>query len=293
MGIGFGVYYISDVMWNIKNMQETMFSGISPKLPEDEYALEITGGYSFTARIGDIISIPVVFQLSEAHRKDVTPYVLYVAYLEGSVWQQIHSEYLSGDTTEKTVQIETGKLDLPSGSYKFVIGIFSSTNFSQGASLAETIFELTLTENEDNPDEPYTIGGNTYDKDSTELILIGINNQSLKKLPNFTKLISLQVVSEELTDISPIAEMKSLERLYLFSTSLENIEPLKDMTNLTHLGLGGVNDNGPGCSGDLYDITPISGLTNLESLTIKDCQVSDISAVRNISGLEPLWIYKT
>ncbi len=38
------------------------------------------------------------------YRRDVTPYVLYVAYLEDSVWQQIHSEYLSGDTTEKTVQ---------------------------------------------------------------------------------------------------------------------------------------------------------------------------------------------
>lgn len=295
--ITFSLYYIFSITQNNVKEQKVTFSTISsdyiPIVSEDEYSIKITTGNSFVTKIGDTLTLPIVFQLSEKYRKDLTPYILYVAYLEDNTWQQIYSEYLSGDITEKSLQIETRTLDLPPDNYTFVIALFSSTNFSKGSSLAEVLFNLTLLENEDNPEEPYTIGGKVYDRNSTELYLTDITNQGFKKLSNFKELTSLQVTSEVLTDISPIVEMENLKQLFLFSTTLKDIEPLKNMTNLTHLGLGGVNINGPGSRGDLYDITPISGLTNLESLTIKDCQVSDISALKNLSRLKTLWIYKT
>lgn len=290
-----GVYSVVNQRWVNEEIKIPSISvpAIIPNKPEENVALEITTGNSYSSKIGETILLPIAFQLSDERQKDLTPYVLYMAYLEGKEWQQIHSEYLSGDTTERTLQIDTGTLDLPPGSYMFVVGLFSSANFSTGASLADSIFELTLIENEDNPDEAYTIAGKTYDKDSTELYLTEINNRGFKKLTNFKQLTVLQVESDELTDISPVMEMNNLRRLYLFSSKLKNVEALKNMTDLTHLGLGGMNINGPGSSGDLYDITSIIGLNRLESLTIQDCQVSDISAVKNLTALKNLWIYKT
>jgi len=272
----------------LKNILATV-----PHQLEGKYSIKITAGYNFTSKIGDVLQLPLIFQLSEEHQKDLTPYVLYVAYFQDNEWQQIHSEYLSGDTTEKTLQIDTGILDLPPGSYRFVVALFPAANFAKAASLAESIFEVTLIENQDNPYEAYTIGGKTYNKDSTELLLTDISNQGFKKLQNFKKLTILQVQSEKLTDISCVTEIKNLRRLYLFGTHLKDIEALKNMTNLTHLGLGGININGPGSSGDLYDITPVAKLTGLKSLTIRDCQVSDISIINNLTNLNSLWIYKT
>lgn len=278
----------------IRPLSETPSSYVLiPQLPKDEYFIEISSGNTYSTIIGETLTLPLKLELPARFKKDLTPFVVYTAYLDRNNWEQINSVYISGKTLELSLEIDTNMLDLPAGTYTFVVGLFPSTNFVAGSSLTEQIFTITLREDEDNSNYLYTIRGEIYDKNATELNITNATNASIKKLLNFKSLTRLQISGETITDISPLVSIPTLKELSIFSTSLKNIEPLKDMLQLTHLCLGGIEFNGPSISGELYDISAISNLINLQTLTIKDCEVSNIDAIRNLKNLNMLWIYKT
>lgn len=86
--------------------------------------------------------------------------------------------------------------------------------------------------------------------------------------------------------------MNTLERLYIHSTYLEDLKPIASLTQLKTLSVGGLEFMSMGSSGKLEDISPIGGLINLEYLSVSDCQVEDISCIKNLYKLKHLQVFK-
>lgn len=87
-----------------------------------------------------------------------------------------------------------------------------------------------------------------------------------------------------LTDISPLSELKNLEKLYLSNNLIKDISPLSDLTNLKELYLF---DN------YISDITSLRKLTNLETLYLTRNPVVDISPLGNLINLKYLSLEDT
>ncbi|MEA5528102.1 leucine-rich repeat domain-containing protein, partial [Dolichospermum sp. UHCC 0684] len=71
-----------------------------------------------------------------------------------------------------------------------------------------------------------------------------------------TKLTSLDLGENEISDIKPLSNLTKLTSLSLWRNQISDIKPLSNLTNLTSLYLGG---------NQISDIKPLSNLTNLTS----------------------------
>ena len=105
----------------------------------------------------------------------------------------------------------------------------------------------------------------------------------------------------QVSDLTPIAGLINLERLYLASNPISDISFLKGLTNLRGLVLEGtlVSDlshvKGFTNLDSLWientiisDLSPIAGLINLKSLRISDTNISDLSPIAGLINLETL-----
>jgi internalin A len=84
-----------------------------------------------------------------------------------------------------------------------------------------------------------------------------------------TKLTSLDLGENEISDIKPLSNLTKLTSLSLWGNQISDIKPLSNLTNLTSLHLSG---------NQISDIKPLSNLTNLtflglakNPLTSKQC----------------------
>ncbi|MGB7429832.1 MAG: leucine-rich repeat domain-containing protein, partial [Microcoleaceae cyanobacterium] len=75
-----------------------------------------------------------------------------------------------------------------------------------------------------------------------------------------------------ITDVSPLANLINLERLYLDSNQITDISPLANLMNLESLYLD---------SNQITDISPLANLINLELLILYENQITDISPLAN------------
>ena len=83
----------------------------------------------------------------------------------------------------------------------------------------------------------------------------------------------------QVSDLSPIAGLINLERLYLASNPISDISLLKGLTNLKGLVLERTL---------VSDLSPLKGLTNLEALWMDDTIVSDLSPIARLINLKNL-----
>ena len=72
-----------------------------------------------------------------------------------------------------------------------------------------------------------------------------------------TKLTSLELWGNKISDIKPLSNLTNLTYLSLWRNQISDIKPLSNLTNLTSLDLTG---------NLISDIKPLSNLTNLTSL---------------------------
>ena len=84
----------------------------------------------------------------------------------------------------------------------------------------------------------------------------------------------------QINDISPLAGLIQLRKLYLGDNIIRDISPLAGLTQLRELHLG---DN------QINDISPLAGLTQLRNLALYRNQISDISALAGLTQLK--WLY--
>ncbi|MDU7502656.1 MAG: leucine-rich repeat domain-containing protein, partial [Finegoldia magna] len=112
----------------------------------------------------------------------------------------------------------------------------------------------------------------------------------LSPLKDLKNLKYLELQRNRITDVSPLANLKNLEFLKLYNNIIENVEPLKDLTNLTGLDLhNNVKVRKEGQKRINYDgITDISSLKNLTKLTFFDVSANKIENVDIILGMEKI-----
>lgn len=88
----------------------------------------------------------------------------------------------------------------------------------------------------------------------------------------------------DLTDLSPIADCISLEKISAYKTSISDISPLKDLIHLQELSLIGTK---------VRDVSPLKDLVQLCKLDLRCTKVEDISPLKNLIHLNYIDIHDT
>ena len=125
--------------------------------------------------------------------------------------------------------------------------------------------------------------------------------KGLEFATNLTLILNLR--DNNISDISPLANLTNLEVLLLEGNKISDISPLSGLTNLKTLDLGdnAISDLSPLANlanlktvrlrnNVLSDIAPLIGLTNLAYLWLDGNAISDISAVAELTNLTELYL---
>jgi len=99
----------------------------------------------------------------------------------------------------------------------------------------------------------------------------------ISPLANLTKLVDLNIHTQDISDLTPLSGLTSLEELRLAANSFTDLSPLRGLNSLQYLELTGNN---------ITDITPLSGLTNLMQLDLRfNPNLTDIEALFENPGI--------
>ena len=136
-----------------------------------------------------------------------------------------------------------------------------------------------------------------------EIVALSLSNEQLRVLAGLTKLESLKLRGNGITDLSPIARLTNLRTLDISSNpiadlrlrpvielpnlielnvsdiGMTDLRPIAEMVNLQHLELWG---------SDIDDIRPIAGLVNLQHLNLYRNDIDDLSPIVGLVQLETL-----
>ena len=104
----------------------------------------------------------------------------------------------------------------------------------------------------------------------------------LSPLANLTSLNVLGLDGNAISDLSALSGLTNLSALDLNGNSISDISALSGLTSLQSLGLGG---------NAISDISALSGLTNLTELGLNDNRISDISVLSGLTNLVYLVLY--
>ena len=111
--------------------------------------------------------------------------------------------------------------------------------------------------------------------------VIGIDASvgDVSQLAGLTELEWLTLRETPVSDITPLARLKRLERLNLIDTQVRNLSPLSGLSNLEGLHLIG---------SPVTDLSPLSKLTKLEEISLGDTLVRDLSPLASLPDLRIL-----
>ena len=109
----------------------------------------------------------------------------------------------------------------------------------------------------------------------------GLYIDDISSLSGFTKLRWLELGHnhKELSDISPLANIKGLKRLVLYGLGVEDISPLASLKGLKDLT---INAN------KVSDVSPLAGLTELVFLSLSGNDIWDFSPIEGLFGKIPI-----
>ena len=107
------------------------------------------------------------------------------------------------------------------------------------------------------------------------------NNQiiTISDLEGLTKLTYLSLDRNNISDITPLRPLVSLETLKLMANNIGTIRAIKNLTNLKNLDIG---------QNRISNITPLKDLLQLENLSMSYNKVRDISSLQDLSHLKVL-----
>lgn len=99
----------------------------------------------------------------------------------------------------------------------------------------------------------------------------------ISPLANLTKLVDLNIHTQDIGDLTPLSGLTALEELRLAGNSFTDLSPLRRLASLQYLELTGNN---------ITDITPLSGLTSLMQLDLRfNPDLTDIEALFENPGI--------
>ncbi len=95
----------------------------------------------------------------------------------------------------------------------------------------------------------------------------------------YDQVVYVHLNDTQVSDLTPLANLKSLEWLHLGNTLVSDLTPLANLKSLQRLVLGNTQ---------VSDLTPLANLKSLKWLVLWDTQVSDLTPLENLIGLERL-----
>jgi len=99
----------------------------------------------------------------------------------------------------------------------------------------------------------------------------------ISPLANLTKLVDLNIHTQDISDLTPLSGLTSLVELRLAGNSFTDLSPLRGLASLEYLELTG---------NDITDISPLSGLTSLMQLDLRfNPDLTDIEALFENPGI--------
>ena len=101
----------------------------------------------------------------------------------------------------------------------------------------------------------------------------------LDDLKHFKNIESIDIIANQINDLSPLLEIQTLGSLNLYANEISDISALSECHRLHGVDLSYNNIN---------DISPLSGLTNLECLYLSQNNINDISPLNGLTNLERL-----
>ncbi len=112
-----------------------------------------------------------------------------------------------------------------------------------------------------------------------------LDEKNIELIPfeeNWLELELLDLSSNKIEDVTPLAKMIHLKILDLTFNKIENIEPLANLINLEELRLP---------SNKIVDIEPLAKLTNLKELYLHNNIILNFEVLKGLQGLEKLVCY--
>ena len=103
--------------------------------------------------------------------------------------------------------------------------------------------------------------------------------ESLQGLELATELQHLQLRSNQILDIRPLANLKKLDTIIILENRITDISPLANLTHLVELN---ARDN------PISDVSPLSNLRALKYLDVSRCQIIDITPLDRLTKLRVL-----
>ena len=136
-------------------------------------------------------------------------------------------------------------------------------------------------------------GAGFIDQDEIDLLAACVNlveldieamrltDEKFAALAGLTKLESLKLHGNRITDLSPIARLTNLRTLDISANPIADLRlrPVIELTNLTALSAGGIG---------LTDLRPLAGLVDLQYLALWGNQIDDLSPLAGLVQLETL-----
>lgn len=115
-----------------------------------------------------------------------------------------------------------------------------------------------------------------------ELDLYELPLRSLEDLRYMPNLVHLRLVRNGLTDelLAPLSSLTKMESLYLTSNNVSDLTVLAPLVHMDTLSLSG---------NQIRDLTPLSSMKKLTCLWISENQVEDLSPLKTLTDLTDLW----
>ena len=161
--------------------------------------------------------------------------------------------------------------------FALVISMFSSqlnVAMAQSVSIPDANLEAAVRQALDKQ------SGAITKADMKRLTFLDISSKgiiSLTGLKHAVNLTTLYLWNNEISDFSPLADLKSLEQLSLWDSKISDISPLADLKSLERLYLSG---------NEISDLSPLTDLKSLERLSLWDNEISDLSPLTDLKSLE-------
>ncbi len=112
----------------------------------------------------------------------------------------------------------------------------------------------------------------------------------LRPLSNLTELEALGLYNNRVTSLAGLEDLINLEILYLSENTIRDVRPIAGLTNLRLLWLflNCETEDGEAYYNCLSDLTPLSGLTELETLVMHHNAIADIGFAAGMTSLQHL-----
>lgn len=143
-------------------------------------------------------------------------------------------------------------------------------------------WQTTIDTETEQPSDSVKIGSEFYDINTVGILDLtgkGLKDEDIENLKYMTKVSEIILSDNALTDLSPVSELKQLEKLTFHNNKVKDISFLKSMRRLTVIGAG---NNG------ISDISAFSEMGGLKEIWICDNNISDISPLKSCKYLEYL-----